>query len=79
MAELHPDLLNVLAAVDRGEVHSAYLGARRVWFVAGSRNTPAIQCLLDAGLIKEDRERRPPLTLTDAGRDALAIINHQEP
>lgn len=74
ITDLHPDLLDVLAAVDRGDVHVVILGARRVRFVAGARNTPAIQCLLDAGLIEEDWECRPPLAPTGRGRAVLDAV-----
>lgn len=72
---LHPGLLAALSAVDRGEVRTFILGARRVWIVSGERNTPAVQCLLDAGLVEEDRECIPPLVVTGAGRALLNTLN----
>lgn len=79
MAEtLHADLLVALSAVGRGDVRTFILGARRVWIVSGERNTPAVQCLLDAGLVEGDRECIPPLAVTDAGRALLITLNQPE-
>lgn len=72
---LHPDLVDALHAVDRGEVRLAHLGQRRIWLVAGRRNTPAIQSLLDSGLVEEDRECQPPIAVTDKGRTLLDTLN----
>lgn len=72
--DLDPALLEVLAAIDRGEVRIARLGPlgqRRIWVANGRPNTPAVQSLLDSGLAEEDRECLPPIALTDKGRALL--------
>lgn len=67
---LHLDLLAVLSAADRGQVFPAERGGRRIWLVAGRPNTPAVQSLLDSGLIGEASYGHPPVLPTAKG-DAL--------
>lgn len=81
MPDLHPSLLAALSAVDRGDVCLSLVGpgqARR-WLVAGRPDTPAVQSLLDAGLVDEDHACDPPLAVTGKGRAVLDNLNPPEP
>lgn len=75
---LHPDLLPVLRAADRGGIRLTLIGEyqRRLWLVDDRPNTAAVQCLLDAGLVEETPDGADrPITVTDKGRAVLDHLN----
>ena len=69
--ELSPELHGVLLAVPHNQVQPAERGGRRIWLVNGRPNTPAVESLLDSGLIIEASTGWRAVVLTAKGRAAL--------
>lgn len=82
--DLAPDLLAILDQADEGNVWTDPAREPVRWMVGGRDDgrpcTPAVQCLIDAGLLSWDEYRSARdawrfAVPTDAGRELLATLN----